>query len=160
MNILFLFIKYPENSNDSLLTKDLSDEFAKQGESVYVATIREKKNYLSTECSIEKNINVLRVEVGNMFDNVSKIEKLYSMMSMNKKVLKEIKKQWKDVNFDLIVGTTPYMANTKLVKGLKKYFNCPAFLILWDLFPQNAKDLGLIKNKYIFNHFKRIEKKT
>ncbi len=160
MNILFLFIKYPENPSDTNLTKDLSDEFARKGESVYVATIREKKHNLDTQDRVENNTNVLRVKTGNMFDDVSKFEKLASMMTLNNEVLKQIKNHWKDVRFDLIVGTSPHMANYKLIRGLKKYYNCPAFLILWDLFPQNAKDLGLIKNKFVFNYFQGIEKKN
>lgn len=160
MNILFLFIKYPENPGDTNLTKDLSDEFARRGESVYVATIRETKHMLDTQVAVENNINVLRVKTGNMFDNVSRFEKLVSMMTLNNEVLKQIKNHWGDVKFDFIVGTSPHMANYKLIRGLKKHYNCPAFLILWDLFPQNAKDLGLIKNKFIFNYFQNIEKKN
>jgi glycosyltransferase involved in cell wall biosynthesis len=52
------------------------------------------------------------------------------------------------------------MANHKLINGLKEQFHCPFFLILWDLFPQNAKDLGLIKNSIVFNYFKAQEKKN
>jgi hypothetical protein len=95
-----------------------------------------------------------------MFNSVTKFEKLFTMMTMNKNILKQIKKHWGDVEFDLIVGTTPYMANAKLINGLKSYYKCPSFLILWDLFPQNAKDLGLIKSKLLFNFFKRQEHKN
>lgn len=160
MKILFLFITYPENESSSNLTKDLSDEFNKQGDDVYVATIREKKYKKKTKLSIENGVNVLRIKSGNMFNSVSKFEKLFTMMTMNKNILKQIKKHWGDVEFDLIVGTTPYMANAKLINGLKSYYKCPSFLILWDLFPQNAKDLGLIKSKLLFNFFKRQEHKN
>ena len=160
MNILFLFISYPEDSNSTNLTKDLSDEFSKQGDNVYVATIREKRLNLDTQVTKENGTNVLRIKNGNMFNNVSKFEKLFTMMTMNKNILKQIKQYWGDVEFDLIVGTTPYMANAKLINGLKSHYNCPSFLILWDLFPQNAKDLELIKSKLVFNFFKRQENKN
>lgn len=160
MKILFLFIQYPEDKNNSNLTKDLSDTFANKGEDVYVATIREKKMTLNTEVSFENNVNVLRVKSGNLFNNISKVEKVISMMRMNSILLKEITSYWHDIKFDLIIGTTPYMANEKLIWGLKKFYRCPSFLILWDLFPQNAKDLGLIKNRFIFNFFKRKEIKN
>ncbi len=160
MKVLFLFISYPENPNSSSLTKDLSDQFYENGEDVYVATIREKKFKKDTELSKEKGVKVLRVKSGNMFNNVSKFQKLFTMMTINKSILNQIKKHWRDIKFDLIVGTTPYMANAKLVGGLKSYYRCPSFLILWDLFPQNAQDLGLIKNKYLFNFFKNQEKKN
>jgi len=157
MKILFLFISYPEDPNSTNLTKDLSDEFSRKGEDVYVATTREKKLNLNTEVSKENGINILRIKNGNMFNNVSRYEKLFTMMTMNKNLLKQIKNYWGNIDFDLIVGTTPYMANEKLVNGLKNHYNCPSYLILWDLFPQNAKDLGLIRNKLVFNFFKRQE---
>lgn len=41
-NILFIFLRHSENPNDSTLTKDLSDEFFRQGNNVTVVTILEK----------------------------------------------------------------------------------------------------------------------
>lgn len=160
MKVLFLFVSYPDDPNSSNLTKDLSDQFHENGEEVYIATIREKKIGKYTELSKENGINVLRIKSGNMFNNVSKFEKLFTMMTMNKNILNQIKKYWGDVKFDLIIGTTPYMANNKLISGLKSYYNCQSFLILWDLFPQNAKDLELIKNKLLFKFFKKQEEKN
>ena len=159
-NILFLFIAYPEDPNATNLTKDLSDTFAKNGENVYIATIREKKYKLDTSVSVENNVNVLRIKSGNMFNTVGRFEKVFSMMTMNKNILNQIKKYWGDVKFDMIVGTTPYMANAKLVNGLKSYYKCKSFLILWDLFPQNARDLELINNGLVFKYFKRQEHKN
>jgi glycosyltransferase involved in cell wall biosynthesis len=160
MNILFLFIQYPEDKNASFLTKDLPDEFSRQGDNVFVATIRERKLGLKTSVSLENGKHVLRIRTGNMFNNTSKIEKALSMLAMNNVFLKTIKKNWGDIEFDLIVGSTPYTANYKLIRGLKHHYQCQSFLILWDLFPQNAKDLGLIKNKLLFNFFKKREIKS
>ena len=53
MNILFLFITYPESLAGSSLTKDLSDEFLQHGDGVYVATIREKRYGLKTSLCAE-----------------------------------------------------------------------------------------------------------
>ena len=75
-NILFLFIGYPENKNDSNLPKDLADEFVRQGDGVFVATIRERKLGLKTSDSFENNRRVLRIRSGNMFNTVSKFEKI------------------------------------------------------------------------------------
>lgn len=160
MNILFIFIAYPEDKDANFLTKDLPDEFSERGENVYVATIRERSLGLDTAETNEHGKRVLRIKTGNMFNKVSKIEKGLVMLTLNKKILKEIKSKWADVKFDLIVGSSPYTSNYKLIGGLKKYYDCPSFLILWDIFPQNAKDLGLIKNKYLFRYLKNIENKS
>ena len=158
MNILFLFISYPEKLNASSLTKDLSDEFTSRGDGAYVVTIREDRNNLPTELSVENNTNVLRVKTRNMFGKINKIEKFISMMTIHKSIAKEVVRIWPDVDFDIIVGTSPYMFQKSLIHPLKKYYNCKTFLILWDMFPQNAKDLGFIKNKYLFKYLKYKER--
>lgn len=160
MNILFLFAQYPEDKDGSNLHKDLPDEFCRHGHGVFVATIRERRLEKETAVSRENGRSVLRVKVGNMFDDVSKIEKALVMLSMDRKLANRIREYWGDVKFDLIVGSTPWTAGDRLISDLKIHFKCPAFLILWDIFPQNAKDLGLIKSSLIFNFFKSRELKS
>jgi glycosyltransferase involved in cell wall biosynthesis len=160
LNILFLFAVYPEEKNGNFLTKDLPDELALRGENVYVATIRERRLGLPTSLSDEYGKKILRVRTGNMFNGANKIEKGLTTILMNRPLLLEIKKHWGDIKFDLVIGTSPYTANHILIKGIKEYFRCPAFLILWDLYPQNAKDLGFIKNKLLFNLLKKQEVKS
>ncbi len=160
LNILFLFAVYPEDKNSSFLTKDLPDALTLRGENVYVATIRERRLGLPTSLSDEYGKQILRVKIGNMFNGTPKIEKGLTTLFMNRPLLSEVKKHWGDIKFDLIVGSTPYTANHHLISNLKAHFRCPAFLILWDIFPQNAKDLGLIKNKFLFNALKRREVKS
>tara|TARA_B100001059_G_C17802341_1_gene566965 strand:- start:494 stop:1696 length:1203 start_codon:yes stop_codon:yes gene_type:complete len=160
MNVLFLFAQYPEAIDGSNLHKDLPDEFCRHGHSVFVAAIRERRVKKETGVYHENGRSVLRVKVGNMFDDVSKIEKALVMLSMDRKLVNQIKKYWGDVKFDLIVASTPWTAGYRLISQLKIHFNCPTFLILWDIFPQNAKDLGLIRNPLIFNFFKSRELKS
>ena len=38
-------------------------------------------------------------------------------------------------------------------------YKAKAILTLWDIFPQNAQDLEIIKNKLIFKFFKQEEKR-
>lgn len=160
MNILFLFARYPEAIDGSNLHKDLPDEFCRHGHNVFVATIRERRVKKETEVYQENSRSVLRVKLGNMFDDASKIEKALVVLSMDRKLEIQIKKYWGDVKFDLIVGSSPWTAGDRLISQLKIHFKCPAFLILWDIFPQNAKDLGLIRNPLIFNFFKSRELKS
>ena len=158
MNVLFLFICYPEKLTQGNLTKDFSDEFLQHGDGVYVATIREKRHGLETSLCTENGANILRIKTKNMFGEINKVEKFISIMSIHGLIAKEIIRFWSDINFDVIVGTSPYMFQKSLLFPLKKYYECTSFLILWDLFPQNAKDLELIKNKYLFKYLKHKEK--
>lgn len=159
MNILFIFSRHSKNEKDSTLTKDLADEFFLKGHNITVVTMEEARNNKKTEIKYESGYKVLRVKTGNYFNPKNKLEKISTILTIPYKLRKGVIKFLGDEKFDLIITHTPFMGNPFLIKRLKKYYNSKAFLILWDLFPQNAKDLGIIKNKLIFNYFKFQEKR-
>lgn len=158
MNILFLFSRHSEDPKSSTLTKDLSDEFHRQGHQVTVVTLLEKKYNRKTSMKIENGYRVLRVLTGNYFDSPTKIEKGITAITMPHILKKEILKSLGNEKFDLIFTHTPFISNPKLINSLKSYFNCKAMLHLWDIFPQNAIDLGIIKNNILLSIFKKTEK--
>lgn len=158
-NILFIFLRHSENPKDSTLTKDLSDEFFRQGNNVTVVTILEKKYKRETQLKIENGYNVLRIKTGDYFGVSNKITKGLTTLTMISKLRKEIIKYLGNEKYDLIITHTPFISTEKLIIPLKKYFNCSAHLILWDIFPQNAKDIGLLNNSLLFSYLKYKEKK-
>lgn len=159
MNILFVFSRHSESKDDSTLTRELSDEFSRNGNDITVVTILEKKFKRETEYKIENGYEVLRVKTGNYFNVGNKIEKGITTLTMIPKLKRGILKYLGDKKYDLIITHTPFLSDASLINPLKKYFKCPAHLILWDIFPQNAKDIGIVKNNIIFNFFKQKEKK-
>lgn len=159
MNILFIFSRHSENPNDSTLTKDLSDEFFKQGNNVTVVTLLEKKYKRETELKKENGYEILRVKTGNYFNIGNKFEKGMTVLTMASDLKKGIIKHLGDRKYDLIITHTPFVSTEKLINPLKEYFKCPAYLILWDIFPQNAKDIGILNNNLLFSYFKYNEKK-
>lgn len=159
MNILFIFARHSENPTDSTLTKDLSDEFARQGNKVTVVTLLEKELNKKTQLKIENGYEVLRVKTKNYFNVGNPIKKGMSVFCIPSDLKKGILAKFRERKFDLIITHTPFVSSEKLIEPLKKYFQCPAHLILWDIFPQNAKDIGIIRNAILFSFFKRKEKK-
>lgn len=159
MKILFIFSRHSENPNDSTLTKDLSDEFFRKGNNITVVTLLEKKYKRETELKIENGYKVLRVKTGNYFNISNKIEKGITVLTMASDLKKGIIKYLENEKYDLIITHTPFVSTEKLIIPLKKHFNCPAHLILWDIFPQNARDIGIINNSLVFSFFKYREKK-
>ncbi|MBY0245737.1 MAG: glycosyltransferase family 4 protein [Sphingobacteriaceae bacterium] len=157
MNVLFIFSRHSQDPRDSTLTKDLSDEFARQGVNVYIMTMSEKRDNQSTRMSIENGYNVLRVQTGNYFNCKTKLEKVKTIFTMPTQFVKAAKEHLKDITFDLIITHTPFVSSRKIILPLKQYFNCPAHLILWDIFPQNAWDIGIIRNRRLFDFFKSSE---
>ncbi|MGL5458299.1 MAG: glycosyltransferase family 4 protein [Cetobacterium sp.] len=159
MKILFLFLRHSENPTDSTLTKDISDEFYRQGHNVKVVTLLEKKYNRDTQLKIENGYPVLRVKTGNYFDSPGKIEKGITALTMPKKLEKAIKKYFKNEKFDLIYTHTPFISNAQLINNLKSYYKCKSCLHLWDIFPQNAKDINLLSSKILLNFFEYQEQK-
>lgn len=159
MNVLFIFSRHSRDQRDSTLTKDLADAFYTAGHNITVATLLEKREKQGTSLINEHGYDVLRVRTGNYF-NTGKIEKGITVLTLARALRTGIINEIGERRFDLIITHTPFVANHKIIKPLKKHFNCPAFLLLWDLFPQNAVDLGILKNLLLIRYFQKQEKLT
>lgn len=157
MNILILMIVFPDIEKNPNLYADLAFEFVKNGHTVFVTTILEKKFKKETTFQEESKIKVLRVKCGNMF-NVGFIKKGISTITIPYHFIRAIKKYFQGIKFDLVLYPTPPITLLKVVKYIKRRDNCKSYLILRDIFPQNAKDVGLMKENFLFKYFRRIEK--
>ena len=59
--------------------------------------------------------------------------------------------------FDLILMPTPPITLTKLVLHIKKNTNALFYLILRDIYPQGAADIGLVKFRFIYHYLRKLE---
>lgn len=158
MKFLFLVHRYPKNIEE-ILEKDLIKVFFNNGHKVSVVVPNDRKNNEDTYIYNDEKIKVLYVKTGNYQNDIPRREKIISVLTRNFLLKRAIKKYFKNEKFDYIVGYTPFMADYNLIKNLKKYYNSKTLLMLWDIFPQNAKDLKIIKNNFVFKYFKYKEKK-
>lgn len=156
MKVLFLLLDYSKDESHLGLYKELVYEFRDRGQDVYVATVSEKKYGFETQLAKESGVNVLRIKTGNMF-GVSFIEKGITNLTLGSIFKKEINKYFNNIKFDLVIHHTPPITFTPVIDYLKGKYNTKSYLILRDIFPQNAKDLGIIKNRLLFNFFKKKE---
>lgn len=158
MKFLFLVHRYPKNI-EGILEKDMIKVFSNNGHEISVVVPNDRKNNEETYIYNDEKIKVLYVKTGNYQNNVSRLEKIISILTRNFLLKRAIKKHFKNEKFDYIIGYTPFMADFNLVKKLKEHYNSKTLLMLWDIFPQNAKDLKIIKNNFIIKYFKYKEKK-
>lgn len=156
MKILFLLLDYSKDENHLGLYKELVYEFRDRGQEVYVATVNEKKHGIETKLTKEKGVNVLRIKTGNMF-GVGFIEKGITNLTLGNIFKKEINKYFNNIKFDLIIHHTPPITFTPVIDYLKIKYKTKSYLILRDIFPQNALDLGIIKSRLLFNFFRKKE---
>lgn len=155
--ILFITHRYPKGKN-TILEKDTARALFNVGYKVVVVAPIERRNLENTHKYNDNGIEVLYVRTGNNFNKTSKWEKLLTVLTRPYLIEKAIKKYYSNEKFDLIFGYTPFMANYKLFFKLKKRYNTKAILFLWDIFPQNAKDLGMFRNEILFKFLKFREK--
>lgn len=84
-----------------------------------------------------------------------------STLTIEKKYKNAINKHYKHTNFDLIVYSTPPMTFSKLIASLKHKNNAITYLLLKDIFPQNAVDLNMFKStSLIYKYFRKKEIET
>lgn len=159
MNILFLTIGTFDNIDDKGLYTDLLREFKSNGHNVYIMSPREKSLGLPTECTQKGGVNHVKVRIGNLSTS-NKIKKGIATLFIEYHYLKAVKKYFKHVKFDLILYSTPPITFERVISYIKQRDNAKTYLLLKDIFPQNAVDLDMISKKsFIYKYFRRKEKK-
>ena len=161
MNILFLSISALPHMDEHSISLDLIHEFKRHGHDVFVVCARERKENLPTELVKEGGVHVLRVKIGNN-KKANIIEKGLTTVMMPRLYIKAIKKYYADVRFDLVMYPTPPVTQVKTVKYIKKRDGAKSYLLLKDIFPQNAVDIGMMRKSgvkgLLYKHFRRQEK--
>ncbi len=157
MNILFLTVAFPESSEDRNIYTDLMEEIKEKGHDVYIVTSRERKYKKPTELINQKGLKVLRIKTGNL-QKVSNVEKGISTLLIERQFIRGIKRHLRDIKFDLIIYSTPPVTFEKVIKYVKKRDHSQSYLLLKDIFPQNAVDIGILKkNSLIYKYFRKKE---
>lgn len=159
MRILYIATSFPEPNKGATIYTDLAEALHESGHEITVAVSEQAKNKKATGMKLERGFNVLRIVTGNYYD-VSLIEKGITTLKIPFLMRKGISKYLGDNEFDMILFEAPPVTNAGLVAWAKKKFNCLAYLMLKDIFPQNAVDIGIMKNKgLIFRYFTAKERK-
>ncbi|CEN84562.1 group 1 glycosyl transferase family [[Clostridium] sordellii] len=154
MNILFLTLVFSEFRG---IYTDLMQEMKSRGHEVYVVTPVERKYNQDTSLMKINGLNVLKVKTGNI-QKVNKLEKGISTLMLEKQFIKAIDKYLSSIKFDLIVYSTPPITFSNAVNHIKKRDGAKTYLMLKDIFPQNAVDIEMIKQDgLLYKFFRRKE---
>lgn len=159
MNILFLTMNIFTDIEMHNIYSDLMKEFIRHGHRPFIVTPREKKLKEKTELLDLDEYSLLKVQIGNTSE-VSLIEKGISTITLSTRYYSAVKKNLGHLKFGLILYSTPPITLADPVVKLKKHFRCRTYLMLKDIFPQNAVDLGMFSEKsLIYRYFRMQEKK-
>lgn len=159
MNVLFLTMNVFTDIEMHNIYSDLMKEFIRHGHRPYIVTPREKKLGEKTQRMDYDDYTLLKVQIGNTSD-VSLVEKGISTVTLSDRFYHAVKRELGMLDFGLILYSTPPITLATPVKRLKKLFGCRTYLMLKDIFPQNAVDLGMFSEKgLIYQYFRMQEKK-
>ncbi|MFA6808857.1 MAG: glycosyltransferase family 4 protein [Eubacteriales bacterium] len=162
MNILFLTLLDFSTIDESGIYTDLMREFVKDNHKVHIISPIEKRKQEPTRLIDNKNYKILKLQIGNI-QKTNIIEKGIATLSLETKFKRGIKNFFSDVKFDLVIYSTPPITLQKAVGYVKKKDSAKTYLLLKDIFPQNAVDLGMMKKTGIkgvlYRYFRDKEKR-
>lgn len=162
MNILFLSLGKYSSVNESEGYTDLLREFIRHGHKVYILSPVERRDGSESRLIRENDSVILWVRTGNI-QKTNFIEKGISTVMIESQFLNAIKRYFSDVKFDLVLYPTPPITFVKVVEYVKKRDEAKTYLLLKDIFPQNAVDIGIMTKHgvkgLLYKYFRNKEKK-
>lgn len=162
MNVLYFKAGALAKLSEHTIYTDLLKQFQRNGHVVYAIAALERRTHEETGMSVEEGIYVLRVKTGNI-TKCGLLEKGISMLQFERQYIRAIKKFFSDVKFDLVLYSTPPITAVGVVEYVKKRDNAFAYLMLKDIFPQNAVDLGMMSSQGfkapIYKYFRKKERR-
>lgn len=168
MNVLFITLGDIQSADQRGIYTDLMRQFAAGGHEVYIASPTERRNGVSTQMlpdstdTVNSHIHILKVRTGNI-QKTNMIEKGISTILLEWQMRMAIGKYLRNIKFDLVLYSTPPITLCAPIAYIKKRDNAKTYLMLKDIFPQNALDIGVLKKTglkgLLYRNFRNKEKK-
>lgn len=152
MKILFLTLVKITSLEERGIYTDLLRKFRSAGDEIYVVCPTERREKLPTTIIEEQNVKILRVKTLNI-QKINLIEKGVATLTIEHLFLQAIKKHFSNTKFDLVLYSTPPITFTSVIQYIKKRDNAYSYLLLKDIFPQNAVDMKMLKENGLFHRF-------
>jgi glycosyltransferase involved in cell wall biosynthesis len=133
-------------------------KFRDEGHDVYIVTPTERRLKQKTTLKKQDGITLLKIKILNI-QKTSLFEKGISTLLIEHWFLTGIKKNISGVRFDMVLYSTPPITFTKVVNYIKRRDKAKSYLLLKDIFPQNAIDLGMIKKGGLIHRYFRHKEK-
>ena len=163
MNILFLTMSSGlRNVSASGIYTDLMRKFRDEGHEVYIIYPNERRTGRPTSVEVSNGVHCLGVRTLNV-TKTSVIEKGVGQLLLENLFMRAMNRYFSDVWFDLILYSTPPITFNNVIKEARKRNpQAMTYLMLKDIFPQNAVDLGMMTKTGIkgmlYRMFRRKEK--
>lgn len=162
MNILYFSMSPVTDINAGGVHTDFLRKFRDEGHNVYMVSPRERRMGIATNLKEQDGIKILGVRTLNV-TKANIVEKGLGQVSIELLFKRAIKKYFRGVKFDIIAYATPPITFVGAIKYVKKLNpQAMTYLLLKDIFPQNAVDLGMLSKSglkgFLYRSFRRKEK--
>jgi len=161
MNVLFLTLVDFSNFEESNIYSDLMNEFLNENHYLCIISPTEKRNKEHTHIIKTDKYEILKLQVSDI-QKTNIFKKGISTLTIGNRYTNAIKKYFSNITFDLVLYSTPPVTLGKAVKYIKNRDNPTTYLLLKDIFPQNAVDLQMIRKNGIvsilYRYFRYKEK--
>lgn len=159
MNILFLTLHPISDISERGIYTDLTREFIRHGHQIYIVVPAERRFHLPTGIKESDGAKILSVKTLNI-QKTNLIEKGLGTLLLEYQYQRAIRKYWKNIKFDLILYSTPPITFNRVISSVKRRCEAKTYLLLKDIFPQNAVDLGMFsKGSFIYKLFRKKEER-
>ena len=161
-NLIFLTMARIKNIDGRGIYTDLLRKFRDEGWGVFIVTPRERSSGMPTELKDQSGIHILGVKTLDL-QKTSAIEKGLGQVLVEGQYRRAINRYLSDVDFDLVLYSTPPITFPGVIAYLKKRNpGARTYLLLKDIFPQNAVDIGMMTTSgvkgLLYKFFRRKEK--
>ena len=163
MRVIFLTMTNLSEVDSYGIYSDLMRKFRNEGHEVFIVSPRERRTGEKTRLYETGGVHILGVRTLNL-QKTNAIEKGIGQVLVEQQFKKAIKKQLGNINADLILYSTPPITFPKVIEYLKQSNpQAKTYLLLKDIFPQNAVDLGMMSESgvkgVLYRFFRKKEKK-
>lgn len=162
MNVLFSTLLDFDSLNQNNIYTDLLREFEKNDNNVFVISPVERRTNRKTQLIENGKVHILKLQIGNT-QKTNIIEKGISTLSIEPQFVRGIKRYFSNVKFDLVMYSTPPITFCRAVEYVKERDNAITYLLLKDIFPQNAVDIGMMSKSglrgLLYKYFRKKEKR-
>lgn len=157
MNILFLTLGQIYDFKQSDIYTDLMECFVQHGHQVIIVSPYERRMGKNTEFYEADGAKFLVVKTLNI-QKTNIIEKGLGTLLIGWQYKRAIKKFLSKEKIDLVTYSTPPITLASVVKYVKEKYGAKSYLQLKDIFPQNAVDIGMMKeDSFICRFFRKKE---
>lgn len=147
----------PSRTSAALQLKDLAVEFLRQGIAPTVITLDSGVPGFSELTELD-GIRVMRLKTLE-HKNIGKVRRAIAEILIPFFMIRNFKKSaLKNVKWDAVIWYSPTIFLGPFVYYLKRKNACPSYLILRDIFPAWALDLGLIRKGPVYYFFRMFER--